>query len=384
MKVLYDHQAFMWSKYSGIPRYFCELIERFQNDIDVTPVFPKGWCQNYDYRNLIGMSNPPLSWRVCDSILNLSKNTINKDISAYLSNLEKKSISMLKQGKYDIFHPTHFSQYYLKYVQDTNLPVVITVHDFTYEKYSEYYSIKSAARVIQNTRLALENATHIICISEYTKNELLTYYDIDNSKIDVIHHGLPSLSELAKVDIIDDNVLRDDDNYLLFVGVRNGHKNFYMLMVSLRLILHENNLKLICVGAPFSDDEMLYINSLGLASRVISVSANNIQLVSLYRNALAFIFPSVNEGFGFPILEAFSCGCPVLCSDGSSFPEIAGDAAVYFNPKMADSIQGAVLKILHDPKLRQKMSQKGYQQLETFSWKKCAEDTKAVYRKVIS
>ena len=113
------------------------------------------------------------------------------------------------------------------------------------------------------------------------------------------------------------------------------------------------------------------------------VPADDKKLQSLYRNALAFVFPSIYEGFGMPILEAFSCGCPVILSDASCLPEVGGDAAVYFNPKDVVSMRNAVERVVSDEKLRNQMRERGYKQLEKFSWRKCAEETKKVYEKVI-
>jgi glycosyltransferase involved in cell wall biosynthesis len=106
-------------------------------------------------------------------------------------------------------------------------------------------------------------------------------------------------------------------------------------------------------------------------------------LRSLYARAEAFIFPSLYEGFGIPTLEAFSCGCPVLSSDTAALREVAGDAALYFEPKSVQSIQQAMVRILSESGLRNDLRKKGEQRLMLFSWKKCAAQTLAVYEKVL-
>ena len=369
----------MWDKYSGIPRYFCELIREYQSSDEVVPHFPKGYCQNRDYRDLLSFNKVPCSWRVRDTFLTISKKTIHRDPSAYISNIQKHSLSLLDSGDYDVFHPTHFSQYYAQTISHSNKPIVLTVYDFTFEQYSEYYSPKVVAKVIHETELSLNNATRIICISNYTKDELIKTYGVDPSVIDVIYLGLPSINN----NIIQSWDKSSDSPYLLYVGVRRGHKNFYTFVLSIKEFLLKNGLRLICAGSPFTSGELAYLKALGLENIVIAIQANNQVLSHLYLEALAFIFPSVNEGFGFPVLEAFSCGCPVICSGGSCFPEIAGDAAMYFNPKDVASILDAVEHVVSDEKLRNQMRERGYKQLEKFSWKKCAEETKTVYEKAM-
>ena len=102
-----------------------------------------------------------------------------------------------------------------------------------------------------------------------------------------------------------------------------------------------------------------------------------------YQNALAFIFPSLYEGFGIPVLESFACGCPLLCSNVSSLPEVAGNAACYFDPYSEESIRDAVVKLLDDSNFREELIDKGYEQLKKFSWKQTSEETKKIYESVL-
>jgi glycosyltransferase involved in cell wall biosynthesis len=102
-------------------------------------------------------------------------------------------------------------------------------------------------------------------------------------------------------------------------------------------------------------------------------------LKNLYKNAQAFVFPSLYEGFGLPVLEAFSCGCPAILSNASSLPEIGDDGAIYFNPYDNESITNAIEKVLFDEKFRYNLIQKGFDRLKFFSWDKTAISTKKVY-----
>ena len=113
------------------------------------------------------------------------------------------------------------------------------------------------------------------------------------------------------------------------------------------------------------------------------MNANDDLLNILYRNATAFVFPSIYEGFGIPILEAFGCGCPVILSNSSSFPEIAANAALYFDPKNKMSIKDTVAKALFDKKLCAELIEKGFNRVKSFSWEKAAKETIKVYKQIL-
>ena len=146
------------------------------------------------------------------------------------------------------------------------------------------------------------------------------------------------------------------------------------------------DLKLVCAGGPnFNKSEKKLIKNFDLEGKVIRLPITyNEHLISYYKNALCFVFPSIYEGFGFPILEAFQCGCPVICSNASSFPEVAGNAALYFDPYDTQSIEKAIEQILQDKSLRKNLVKNGYERLNNFSWQKTAELTKETYKKVLA
>jgi len=145
----------------------------------------------------------------------------------------------------------------------------------------------------------------------------------------------------------------------------------------------DRSLSIVCVGGgAFSSDEVALIERAGLAGQVSQHSVAEDQLAACYANAAAFVFPSRYEGFGIPILEAFGCGCPALVADASCFPEIAGDAALYFHPDDRDSLRGALEKVLGDPALAASLRAKGRARAAQFTWKSTADQTYAAYRDV--
>ena len=123
------------------------------------------------------------------------------------------------------------------------------------------------------------------------------------------------------------------------------------------------------------DFSVLLLKDLKIEDRVDHYEINDRILAQLYKNAIAFIFPSLYEGFGIPVLEGFKCKCPAVLSNSSSLSEIAGEAAVYFDPEDRDSIEEAVKRVVYDADLRKKMIEKGSERVKDFSWRKTAEQT---------
>ncbi len=122
---------------------------------------------------------------------------------------------------------------------------------------------------------------------------------------------------------------------------------------------------------------------MNILHKVHHIKVDDNSLKNLYRNAEAFVFPSLYEGFGLPVLEAFSCGCPAILSNASSLPEIGGDGAIYFDPYDKESITNSIEKVLHDEEFRDNLIQKGYERQKFFSWKKTAASTKKVYESLL-
>jgi glycosyltransferase involved in cell wall biosynthesis len=174
--------------------------------------------------------------------------------------------------------------------------------------------------------------------------------------------------------------------YILFVGTREIYKNFYFPIHALsHLLKNDNQLQVVCTGLPFAMDELQFFKDLGIQDQIkhIYPKSDN-ELSWLYRNAALFIFPSLYEGFGFPMLEAFASGCPVIASIGGSLPEVGGNAAIYFEPKSIKSIQDAAQMVLYNQAERESLINKGHLQYQKFSWNKCRQETLAVYNKAYS
>jgi len=173
--------------------------------------------------------------------------------------------------------------------------------------------------------------------------------------------------------------------YLLFTGNRSIYKNFLTFLIAVSPILKNNkDLHLVCTGPDFTAIENKWLEEMEIKSKVISYFCQSDgELVHLYKNAACFVFPSLYEGFGFPLLEAFACDCPVVSSPGGSLKEIAGNAAVYFNPKDIQEMRQSINNVLTDEVLRKNLVEAGKQRLKDFSWDKCRKETNLLYSKLV-
>ena len=171
--------------------------------------------------------------------------------------------------------------------------------------------------------------------------------------------------------------------YVLFVGYRGWYKNFLRFVRAMRPILEkDNDLCVLCVGGgAFTAEELVEIG--GMSSRYFQRALDDDSLAQAYANAECFVFPSEYEGFGIPLLEAFACSCPVLSSNISSLPEVAGDAAEYFSPFSVSEMSAKILRVMEDDLLREKLRLAGRERLKFFDWDKTARETLECYRRVL-
>ncbi|PTS95915.1 glycosyltransferase family 1 protein, partial [Pedobacter sp. HMWF019] len=281
---------------------------------------------------------------------------------------------LLKQNDFDIFHPTYFNPYFLK---ELKKPFVLTIHDMTYEALPEYFPASDP--LPHYKRLLIERADKIIAISETTKTDIIKYLNTDPGKIEVIHHGIDNAASTYQT------IAHLPETYVLFVGARWGYKNFYLLARAFKeLSLKYPDLKLVLAGGgqlSFGDSEILV--RLAIVDKVIQISVTDEELNTLYKKAICFIYPSLYEGFGLPILEAFKQGCPVLLSNSSCFKEIAGNAAKYFDCNSLQSLIHETELLITNPELRSKMAVEGYGKLTEYSMEKCLNKTINLYKAMV-
>lgn len=352
MVILYDHQVFSWQKVGGISRYFVELIKNL----------PYGF---FNKNSILYSDNAYI-----DEI-NLRHFTMpsfkgKERIYEYANRMS--SILTITTSKFDIFHPTYYNPYFLKYLKK---PYVITVHDMIHEKFVDILKDK---KTIKNKKHTIENASKIIAVSENTKKDIMDIYGIDGKRISVVYHGY----SFNKKTIVPIRNL--PSKYILYVGARKGYKNFFRFLEAFSLInkVH-NDIILICTGNRFDDEEQRILSRYGLRDKVQSSYVTDGELAYLYQNALCFVYPSLYEGFGIPILEAFAAKCPLALSNTSCFPEIAKDAGAYFNPYDYSSIAHTILNIIENKEYRSNLIQKGTSIVSNYSWAETGYQTARIY-----
>ncbi|MNL01560.1 D-inositol 3-phosphate glycosyltransferase [compost metagenome] len=235
--------------------------------------------------------------------------------------------------------------------------------------------ILESADVMPAKKRIIQSADHIIAISEHTKKDIIKYLDIPEEKISVVYHGgAVTHGELKPLSL--------PTTYVLFVGSRSGYKSFDKFIRFSCEALIKNNVSVFCAGGgPFTSTEKLLIQQLGLSNLLFQKNVTDEELNYCYKHARLFIFPSIYEGFGLPILEAFACHCPVLLFNGSCFPEIARDSAYYFDN--FEDLPELLSKMLIDDVFRNKKIQMQNLRLLDFSWSKTAQQTSSVYKNIL-
>lgn len=368
MKVLYDYQMFSGQKYGGISRYFCELIKQFAGDDQIDASINIKFSENEYLKNDLGIKTYDLPYKY-------KGRGRNKLISIADQFNKKLTKSEIIYGNYDIFHPTYYDPYFLKVARNT--PYIITVYDMIHEKFTEYYSLRD--KTTENKEVLIKNATKVIAISENTKRDIVNIFGTSPDKIDVVYLG----SSLNNQNSADMPYL--PDKYILYVGNRGAYKNFDLLIDSVaETLLEDKSLYLVCCGGGgFNTSEIRKFSDKNIADKIVNIQGSDNELKTLYKNAIALVFPSLYEGFGIPIVEAMSNGCPVVLSNTSSMPEVGGDAAKYFNPNSKKELKDSVFDVVYNDKLRSELIRKGYYQSNKFTWELTAKNTLEVYRSIL-
>jgi len=370
MKLLYDHQIFDLQQYGGISRYFYELMRCYTATGEpgfelACPYTTNAYLWQAPFLRL----NTPLTRR---------RYTGSGVVNRLLAERRNRPAAeaALDEGDYDLFHPTYYDPYFLGHLGGR--PFVLTVHDMIHERYPECFPPDDPTTGWK--RLLAERASHVIADSASTRNDLLEFFGLSAEKVTTVHLGCSLLPPSGGTCLP-----RLPGNYLLYVGERRGYKNFSFAVRSLAPLFRENpDLRLVCVGGgPFGGEETALFSELGLHDRCQQTGLNDRELAAAYAGAVALVFPSLYEGFGIPVLEAFACGCPALLAGRSSLPEVGGDAALYFDPENGEELLGQAARLLHDPALRESLAAAGRERLRGFSWERTAAQTRAVYDTII-
>jgi glycosyltransferase involved in cell wall biosynthesis len=372
MQILYDGQLYTIQNRGGVNRYFGNLIGRLpENFTPWLTVFPNYEIDYPVHPNLRKIAYQRIKFRPFRLARWLEKN--------YSRSLEAKHLHGADPKSMNVAHPTGNSLLTQQPIQNYSCPVVITVHDMIQELFPDM--VASSAKQIEEKQKAIFAAQAIVCVSENTKKDLLERYKLPHDRVVVTH-----LASELDIQLAYGDELVPSRPYFLYVGSRYTYKNFDGLLLAFaKAVSVQPDVLLGVVGAPFNAAERLRINELKLTNHVENYGqVSDRYLAKLYRCSIAFVYPSLYEGFGIPPLEAMACGTPVVASDCSSIPEVVGDAGILLNPKVVTDLADSLLLLLDSPAERDRLIGKGFQRAKQFSWNKTVAQTVEVYRSVAS
>lgn len=346
--ILLDDIIYWLQKNGGASRYWYELSSRLtQSNVVVNHLYhteptPNPWA-------------PPLI---------PNRATVFKKINIIFSRyFDCPFPSALKSQKNKIvFHSSHY-----RLLVDKSVANVVTVHDFTYEMYRSGLALFVHA---WQKKRAIKHADVVICISEFTKSQLIKFYpEFANKHIEVIHHGV------GDEFFCNNNLPKVSSNEVVFLGARDNYKRFGLAIDATRQ-LHDK--VLVIVGPEILPREKADLDdSLPNRWRYLGRLSDE-ALCALYNRAFCFIYPSDSEGFGLPLLEAMRAGCPVVCSNLAVFHEVAGNAALFAAEQTGTAYAQQMLRI-SDPELRLTVISRGFAQASLFTWENCVNKTLNAY-----
>ncbi|MDD5367630.1 MAG: glycosyltransferase family 1 protein [Anaerolineaceae bacterium] len=269
-------------------------------------------------------------------------------------------------------------------------PMVVTVHDVSFFRYPEFFKLRDRLLFSTLLPLTLTHASAVITISEFSKKEILYKFPFLQDRIYVTYLSPGSIFSPISDSVLDKSIcIRHgiDTDFILAVGNLQPRKNLLRLIKAFSIIKTTfPSVRLVIVGKAQWHASEIYtlVSKLGLKNEVIFPGyVSDEDLVVLYNAAQVFVYPSIYEGFGLPVLEAMACGTPVVTSNSSSLPEVAGTAALMVNPKSEEEIANAILSILSNLELRNRLKNVGPAQAAKFTWEKTAMGTVEVYREVL-
>ncbi|QJW56699.1 Glycogen synthase [Serratia plymuthica] len=255
---------------------------------------------------------------------------------------------------------------------------IVTHHDVTYKRYPTSFSRKFRLLYSFLIPVMLKNSKKVITVSEFSRDEINDVYRCPKEKIAIVYNAVSG--DFSK------NGIEKKSNYLLAVSSPNYHKNFHGMLEAFSTLNKDSGISLKIIGKSATTFAAQDFSKLISDSDEIQFMGrvDDKQLIELYQNALAFVFPSFYEGFGIPPLEAQACGCPVIAAKAASMPEVLADSVVYFDPNNVSDIATAMKRIIAEQQLRDDLIAKGDKNVTRFSWHGSAESVDQIIREVES
>lgn len=365
MNIYFDGILYSWIKNGGVVRYFDEIISRIGQTHDATillhtPHFPMALPA-------AARTLAPLRFRRMFPML---PHTIERRLMRPLNRFAlEQFFSTVTDG---VFHSTYYTTY-----ANIQIPQVVTVHDMTYEKFPQFFNSAGAKRFMQQKKESILAADRIVCVSETTKRDVLEYYGLSEKNMRVIHQGVSSAFHSMPENVVQ-NTLETQCNlnspYILFVGKRDGYKNFSILLNAFAQWKLRREYTLVVTGDSWSAAEAAQIEALQLKESILNTGrVSDFTLNALYNGACAFVYPSLYEGFGLPLLEARACGTPVIAADIPVFREIADDHTLFFDPNDSRALADMLTNGVMMPRYVDNAA------ALTYNWETTARETEQIY-----
>ncbi|MDA8404013.1 MAG: glycosyltransferase family 1 protein [Desulfobacteraceae bacterium] len=363
---------------TGISRYVRNLYTHLDGYPDITVDYFDG---RRTYRRMPDQAEPGRWIRDTGNIWRLPDAAVF-GLRSFFWLMYEFRVRRRLERRYDIYHETAFTPARIFHAT----PQIFTLHDLSLMHFRQHHPRERVwfSDFFFNKRI--READHIIVPSEFILQEAIEYIKIKQNQITVIPEApdpffYPRPGEDVSVVL---KRLGIPAEYLLFAGTLEPRKNLSLVIEA----LHRCGLDVplvLCGWSGWGEKSwMRKIEAYGLKKRIHQTGyVDETTLACLYSGARALVYPSLYEGFGLPVLEAMACGCPVMCANTASLPEVAGDAALFFDPHQPEQLAHLIKAIYSDDALSESLTQKGYGRAARFTWRQAAEKTREVFCRMI-
>lgn len=288
---------------------------------------------------------------------------------------------LIRRTRADLYH----SPYYLMPYR-AGMPTILTVYDLIPLRFPDLVSDRARLLFRLTSALAIRSCQRVIAISEATRQDFIRFFHCPPAKITAI--PLAAKASFCPQSAAEIERVRQkyhlDGPFGLYIGINKPHKNLVKLIEAWAGLGAKSSL-LVIAGAWDPKYPQARQVAAGLDEQVRFLGqVDEVDLPGLYSAATIFVFPSLYEGFGLPVLEALACGTPTACAQTSSLPEVAGQAAMYFDPQDTTSIREAITELFANIQLRRDLQERGIEQAARFSWERTARETLEIYRQYVA
>lgn len=363
---------------TGIGRYMRSLYRAMGAGADVGITFFSGFRA---YPSLPPEGRPELSIRFIDTLWKLPDPLMFAARSLHFVAYEAILRKTCGRGGVDLYHETGFVP-----ARIPGIPVVYNIYDLSLLRYREMHPRERVWFSDHFLGRRLGGVAHILTISEFVKSEIIDEFRVDPDRVTAVPLAPDPVFYPRCRESIDATLDKNGwpHEYLLFVGSLEPRKNLSLFMEALAGT--KEKIPVILAGwYAWGDKKWIEkIKRLGLEDRVhFAGYVDDETLARLYSGAMGFVYPSLYEGFGLPVLEAMACGAPVICSNGSSLPGTAGDAALLTDPGNVEGLASCINRLVRDSRLRSDLREKGLLRAARFTWEKSARETLGLFHRIV-